>query len=180
MLLVKEWLSSIVIFAILATVATNILPNSNYKKYIKLFIGLMFIVIIISPITKYLNVNEDIGFNYILEDFSVNYSLYSNSKVKDDNYTKKLVETYEENVSANIKGYLSDQGYNIKNVEVKSDEEGQINSIDIEVVSEESILEAFNNSNESENVGLKNIIKTLVCQFYNVDSDNINIKIKEI
>ncbi len=178
--MIKDWLTNIVIFTVLATVTINVLPNNNYKRYIKLFIGLMFIVIIISPITKYLNINEDIGFNYILEEFNVNYNLYSNSKVNDNNYTKKLVETYEDNVGTNIKDYLNNQGYNIKNVEVISDENGQINSIDIEVISEESILEAFNNSNETENISLKNNIKTLICQFYNVDSDNINIKIKEI
>ena len=54
MSLLVEWIRTIIIFILLATIINMILPNSNIQKYVKMVVGLIFIVIILNPIFKLL------------------------------------------------------------------------------------------------------------------------------
>ena len=49
---IKEWVTNIILFILLATVIDMLLPNSNMQKYTKMVIGLLLITIILSPILK--------------------------------------------------------------------------------------------------------------------------------
>ncbi|MBT2660864.1 stage III sporulation protein AF [Bacillus sp. ISL-45] len=48
----KEWITNIIIFILLATVLDMLLPNSNFQKYTKIVTGLILIAIILSPVMK--------------------------------------------------------------------------------------------------------------------------------
>ncbi len=47
---ITEWITQIVIFILLATIIDLLIPNIGMKKYIKLVIGLILILILLSPI----------------------------------------------------------------------------------------------------------------------------------
>ena len=53
-----EWVKSIVFYLILITVVTNLLPNKKYEKYVKLFTGMLLVIIVIKPITQIFSWNE--------------------------------------------------------------------------------------------------------------------------
>jgi len=48
----KEWVTNIIIFILLATVLDMLLPNSSFQKYTKIVTGLILIAIILSPVLK--------------------------------------------------------------------------------------------------------------------------------
>ncbi|MBT2636625.1 stage III sporulation protein AF [Bacillus sp. ISL-39] len=48
----KEWITNIIIFILLATVIDMLLPNSSFQKYTKIVTGLILIAIILSPVMK--------------------------------------------------------------------------------------------------------------------------------
>lgn len=48
----KEWVTNIIIFILLATVLDMLLPNSSFQKYTKIVTGLILIAIILSPVMK--------------------------------------------------------------------------------------------------------------------------------
>lgn len=50
MSLIVDWVSTIIIFILLATIINLILPNTNLQKYVKMVVGLLLVVIIINPI----------------------------------------------------------------------------------------------------------------------------------
>lgn len=54
-----EWITSIIIFILLATVIDMLLPNSSMQKYAKMVIGLLLIVVILTPILKILSTDMD-------------------------------------------------------------------------------------------------------------------------
>lgn len=58
----SSWISNIIIFILLATVIDMLLPSSSLQKYTKMVIGLLLIVIIITPILSLFQTN----FNQIL------------------------------------------------------------------------------------------------------------------
>ncbi|WP_226085319.1 stage III sporulation protein AF [Mesobacillus sp. S13] len=49
---IKEWVTNIIIFILLATVLDMLLPNSSFQKYTKIVTGLILIAIILSPVMK--------------------------------------------------------------------------------------------------------------------------------
>ncbi|UQD52700.1 stage III sporulation protein AF [Bacillus methanolicus] len=48
----KEWITNIILFILLATVIEMLLPNSNLQKYTKIVTGLLLIAIILTPVLK--------------------------------------------------------------------------------------------------------------------------------
>jgi stage III sporulation protein AF len=50
--LLKEWVTNIILFILLATVIDMLLPNTNMQKYTKMVTGLLLIAIILTPIFK--------------------------------------------------------------------------------------------------------------------------------
>lgn len=49
---IKEWITNIILFVLLATVIDMLLPNSNLQKYTKMITGLLLIAVILTPIFK--------------------------------------------------------------------------------------------------------------------------------
>lgn len=49
---IKEWITNIIIFILLATVIDMLLPNSSFQKYTKMVTGLLLIAIILTPVLK--------------------------------------------------------------------------------------------------------------------------------
>ena len=49
---IKDWITNIILFVLLATVIDMLLPNSNMQKYTKMVTGLLLIAIILTPILK--------------------------------------------------------------------------------------------------------------------------------
>lgn len=53
--LITEWVTNIVIFIFLAMIVDMLLPNTAFKKYVKLVVGLLLISIVVTPIFQFLS-----------------------------------------------------------------------------------------------------------------------------
>lgn len=49
---IKEWITNIILFVLLATVIDMLLPNSSMQKYTKMVTGLLLIAVILTPVFK--------------------------------------------------------------------------------------------------------------------------------
>lgn len=67
MIVIEVYVKEILVFLILTVIINNILPDNNYKKYIRLFTGLILIIIMISPILPYLKMDSSAIGNYSLD-----------------------------------------------------------------------------------------------------------------
>lgn len=45
-----EWMKNIAYFMILATTVTHLLPDSGYRRYIRLFMGMVLVILLASPV----------------------------------------------------------------------------------------------------------------------------------
>ncbi|WP_044747869.1 stage III sporulation protein AF [Bacillus alveayuensis] len=59
MSIIVEWITNIIIFILLAIVIDLLLPSTNLQKYVKMVIGLILILIMLSPILKIFTVDVD-------------------------------------------------------------------------------------------------------------------------
>ena len=49
---IQSYVQQIVIFGILMTIVRQILPGQKYEKYIKLYTGILFLLLIFLPLLK--------------------------------------------------------------------------------------------------------------------------------
>lgn len=62
-----EWIRNMVFYQLLTSIIINIIPNDTYRKYIRFFLGMLFIVIAISPVLQILHLTEKMDSQYIQE-----------------------------------------------------------------------------------------------------------------
>ncbi|KMJ60014.1 hypothetical protein AB685_04005 [Bacillus sp. LL01] len=91
-----EWITSIILFILLATVVEMLLPNSSMQKYTKLVIGLLLIVVILTPILKLLSTDMDELFAKI-----TTHSSYTSEK-----NTEILIEMKKKEIQASHAAYI--------------------------------------------------------------------------
>jgi stage III sporulation protein AF len=86
-----EWINTIVVFILLATIITMLLPNSGLQKYVKMVVSLMLIVIILQPLFTLLKTDV----NAILYSFDSETYLASNGLENQIDSKKKEIQEKE-------------------------------------------------------------------------------------
>ncbi|WP_339146745.1 MULTISPECIES: stage III sporulation protein AF [unclassified Sutcliffiella] len=94
-----EWITSIILFILLATVVEMLLPNSSMQKYTKLVIGLLLIVVILTPILKLLSTDLD-------ELFA---KMTTHSSYTSETNTENLIEMKKKEIQASHAAYILDK-----------------------------------------------------------------------
>lgn len=61
----KEWITNIILFILLATVIDMILPNTKLQKYTKMVTGLLLIAIILTPILRLISSDFEQAFSSV-------------------------------------------------------------------------------------------------------------------
>lgn len=56
---VYEWLKNLSAYLLLVHMVINILPNEEYRKYIRFFCGLVLIVMLVTPLFQLFNLEAD-------------------------------------------------------------------------------------------------------------------------
>lgn len=189
---VLDWVKQIAMFYIIANVIIHILPNGNYVKYIKLFVGLILIAVVLGPITGLFNIDQ--VFNKLYESAvsdSYESELKSELKYAETSSYDQIIKPYREEVVKNVENIIIDNGLYPVTTDVKfntdssSDTFGQISSISMVVSQKETESEKVyidkikvevgtQQSKEKLSVQAVNI-KTSVADFYNIEVNNINV-----
>ncbi|WP_078379776.1 stage III sporulation protein AF [Sutcliffiella halmapala] len=94
-----EWITSIILFILLATVVDMLLPSSSMQKYTKLVIGLLLIVVILTPILKLLSTDMD-------ELFA---KMTTNPDYISEKNTENLIEMKKKEIQASQAAYILKQ-----------------------------------------------------------------------
>lgn len=55
-----EWVTSIIMFILFATIIDLLLPSSSFQKYVKMVVGLVLLLIMLSPLLRIFSVDVDL------------------------------------------------------------------------------------------------------------------------
>lgn len=129
---------NIIIFMLLITVFMNLLGKSSFKQYIRIFVGLVMILIVIKPILTLINAEDKVNryFNqnlYKINAADITEELYN----AEEQYQGKIIEEYKSVIKEQIDSQL--QGHDLEvsslKIDVASDPEkencGEILGIDL-------------------------------------------------
>lgn len=194
--IIYQWIKTIIIYLIIITVIQNLLPQGRYVKYLKVFTGLILIVIIIQPITSLVGLDKKLDNNLFESQFKLSQEELMKDYEKFNNQQKNLiVDSMKEQIEAQIKFILEQDEIYVKSVNVEI-EDDDINNLDIsridivttmeevkksETIKIDKIIIEKNNSTEvktGEEIVFEKKIRNLLINFYNVPSNNIYITIQ--
>ena len=114
------WMKSLIIYLILSGLVVNIAPSGNYVKYIRFFVGLIIVIILIEPISYIFMVDEG-NIDNLVE--NIDGFMSENSSLEN---TDTMFDYYEMSYGKAIEHILAEKGYSIYDVEVVTNEDGLI------------------------------------------------------
>ncbi|WML40503.1 stage III sporulation protein AF [Neobacillus sp. OS1-2] len=91
----KEWVTNIILFILLATVIDMLLPNSSMQKYTKMVTGLLLIAIILTPI-----------FKLISKDFESALGSIPTYQVPGEKNMKNIIDSKKKEIQASTDAYI--------------------------------------------------------------------------
>lgn len=56
---IYEWLRNLTTYTLLVAVVMQLIPNEDYRKYIRFFCGMVLIVMLISPLFQLVGIQEE-------------------------------------------------------------------------------------------------------------------------
>lgn len=153
------WIKSLVIYLIFSGIIINLAPSGNYKKYIRLFTGIIAIIILIKPISYIFNYDNKEIMNLMkgIESFR-DYNIDSESY-------EEIYDYYDMGVSESIRLKLEGQGYHVQEVSILTDIDNNILSCGIYI----------EDSTGVDGKIVENNIKNYISQVYNLQIDSIYI-----
>lgn len=200
---VYEWIRNIIIYMILNTIIMNLLGNKSYKKYVSIVSGMILVLIVVSPLIKYMELEEILDYYLKSNDFAIEASDFKNDLNRMEEEQSNLIfEEYKKKIEQQVEEILLKEGVVAESIRItidnnpKSDTFGELLQMDIvagyeptenekgRVTVEEIVIGPIHIGEASENTKKKvpspmeiNIKKEL-SDFYNMKQDNINISIQ--
>jgi len=195
---ILSWVKQIVIFYIFSNFIIHVLPSGNYEKYIKFFIGLILIAVVINPLTGFFKLDTlfDDLYNSAVSNDSISEMRVDLEYAEKSNYDS-ITQPYKEEVIKNVeKIVMENYLYPVKTtVDFDMDSEsktfGQIKDINMQVskkyTSENKVIidkikiqaensESGTNSDSNNNLSVAGInIKNSIADFYHISPNNVNI-----
>lgn len=205
---IYSWVKNIVYFLLLVKIMEYMIPSEKSGKYIKLFSGIVLIIILIQPFLKILNWDGKINASIInISNKIDNEQLLNNKQQYLDLNEDISIKVYKNNIIDRISYILENEGYHPLSVEVeledrvdnkdygsiknlyisiskktsnkKKEDSININKVEIDKV---KLSKDKNNTEEkvksSEDILIEKKIKNIIINFYNLSSDNIHITIE--
>lgn len=109
------WAEQLIVALIIIIMIEMIIPNSSYRKYIKIVLGIFILYIIFNPLIK--NKFNDFNFQKQIEN-QVKSSNISQVPSTGIDYNKQIQTAYKEKFKENIYNNLLVKGYKIENIDM--------------------------------------------------------------
>lgn len=205
MALIREWVITIISIIIFIAFVEILIPNSNYKRYINVIVGLLLMVVILTPLTKFINGEVD----FESEIFKISNRLElstAQNRINNIQYNNNeaVITLYKNEIGIQIKNHIeqntectvdkvsveieadnnSPQFGLIKNIDIILKEkindsesaDKKIKPVQINVPTEKN----SNNTVKANSILINNeedLIKKDIGNLYNISGDNINIHV---
>lgn len=130
---ISKWSQSIIIAIVIGSIITMILPEGKNKKYIKMIIGVYILFTILTPV---------LGKKVDLSKYDLNQYIPSMAEVESPNnttqYNDNVKQLFISKVKNNITAELKAKRYEAETINIQTDDECNINKIEISQLEEYS------------------------------------------
>lgn len=142
---IYEWIKRMIYLTIFLTLLLQILPGGSYRKYVKFFAGLVFVITVLNPLAGILQQENWEGdlLNRLLYEENVR-----EGELDFDYMEEKQKEYYAESIGTAVRAIAEqaadDTGVELMDVEVESSkEDGTLQAVTVWVDTSSSILRQY-------------------------------------
>lgn len=139
-----DWVKNLAVFMIFISIIRNLLPKSHYEKYVKLFTGMLVILLVLQPLSGFLGVQDRIDTLFSLDLYSQEMDEMKADFVQaGSGYEDALLNEYEEQIKKQVTLLLQEEGVQVSQIdfyvcmEEGADEYGNISRMEIYLGEEE-------------------------------------------
>lgn len=202
---IYTWIKNIVIYMIMNTIIMNLLGNKSYKKYISIVSGMILVLIVVSPLMKFMKLDENLDYYLQINDFAIETSEFKNDLNRmEEEQSDAIFAEYQDKIKVQVKNLLLEEAVYLESFDLTIDKNtksktfGEIIRMDITANIEQNEEEddkeylqideieigRISMGEEEENTSQKMPspteinIKNKLSDFYNIEQGNINISIQ--
>ena len=138
-----EYIKNIGFFLILMSLVSNVMPDNSYKKYCRMFCGLILVVLVINPYYEFLNFEGDIKDIFAMTNYkSQAMELENQIKMSESGTREIAIKEYERLIVNELQGRAIEEGLYIMeaHVELTEGEDIQLSRLKL-TVTEKEVLE---------------------------------------
>lgn len=107
-----QWIRSITYYLIFITVVTGLLPDRKYEKYLRLFAGMVLILLVMKPFTGGLRLDERLAYYFEAISFQKEAGeLSGRLSEMEENRLNTMITGYEEAVAMDLKTMAEGEGF---------------------------------------------------------------------
>ena len=158
----REWIRNIVVFLLLMTMAGQLIPDEKYKKYIRLTMGLLLILVILLPLTRLTGMDQRIYQNFIKESFRISAAdAQAGEEIFGMDGT--FVKEYRQMIQEEVRTYFEADAMVVKyceldmNEDVESSDYGQIYRMKVGILPKDKNISQGETSEKSGHVYVEEI-----------------------
>lgn len=191
-----SWVNNITCYLIFITVAVNLLPNKNYEKYIRLFAGMVLILLVVKPLTGGLRLEDKISHYFESITFQNEADELKNDLLGMETIRlSKMIEQYQNAVAGDLEQMAQTEGfYSVStDVTMESNQEkenfGQVTRIVMVVSAEPKPEETAAEPVEKIEIGNRdqvvkentslNALRKRIEEYYGLEGTYVEIQLKE-
>lgn len=182
----REWVQNLVVFLLFMTMVEQLIPDTKYRKYIRLTMGLVLILVLLTPLLKSMGMEEEIYRNFIkgniqtsATDARVRGKIFDADSLFNEGYINLI---YEE-----VRAYFDSNGMIVKyceldvNEDSESEDYGKIYSMQIGVLPKDKNIGIDDASSDITSVDGVNIPEVRIGKFAGGEEESYvpNEKIKQ-
>lgn len=114
-----SWVRNIAFYLIFMTVLGNMLPDKKYEKYIKLFAGMVLILLVLKPITAGLNLDDKLAYSFGAISFQKEADdLKKELTGMETERLSGMIFQYEEAIAVDLERMAKAEGFYKKSIDV--------------------------------------------------------------
>jgi stage III sporulation protein AF len=126
---IMEWVRGLAFYLILMTVVLNLLPDKTYEKYLRLFTGMVFILLVFRPFADLTGLEARMAGAFERITFQNDAKLLKREIMEAEEVRlKKLTESFQDAVELDLKTMAEGSGLVCKSVEIALNEDGESES----------------------------------------------------
>lgn len=174
---ITEWVKNYSMVFLLLTIISSLAAKKEYRQYIQFFIEVLLVVMLVTPFFQAAGMSEDFFDKISYDSFWQGLDSIKQDQEKleflDDAY---YVQYYEETIQEDIVLLAEDAGYMASDVQVKMNEEYQVESIYFKVEKQtENRIIAGSIGEQPESAQITALRKK-IAEFYQLNEENIRVE----
>ncbi|MEE0685198.1 MAG: stage III sporulation protein AF [Lachnospiraceae bacterium] len=173
-----DYIKNIGYFLILMSLVSNVMPDNSYKKYCRMFCGLILVVLVINPFYEFLNYEGDIKDIFAMTSYeSKAMELKNQIKMSESNTRDRVIGEYEKLIVNELQGSAREEGLYIMEaqVELTEGEDIQLSGVNLIVTEKNISTDEIENEllEEQEKIGQGTKIKIEDISIGDVKDENV-------